>query len=330
MNRAKKLFALALLLLAFTVTGCGNDKEQDAAADRAETGASDTISAGGAEGTGLDVSETDADNTAEEKGSTDFAFTDEWITSIEDGKTELTLIITHHIKEAKTVEFTYQEVFLDGVAAENWEAQGRGATAFTIDPDAPQSFPQTLTLGANIDDYSELTINATANFDDGTGPYPFSVTYRISELERKIEESAATNSGEAYVDEQELYNDNGVIITLTGIEVEEDVEGEFGSDRITLTLNYNNINSSLGCYQVYIGDTLIYDDAWQWENKVGVGCHRDEGTIWVVINGDGLYDQLSEEMEISIVCGMFNLDSGQKDEFGKVLTPKLTIPIVIK
>ena len=52
--------------------------------------------------------------------------------------------------------------------------------------ESEMGFSQTLTLGVNIENYSELTIQGTAAYDDGTEPYLFSGTFQISELERRI------------------------------------------------------------------------------------------------------------------------------------------------
>lgn len=197
MKRSRKVLALALLVPTLIMAACGSGGEQaetaETSTETAETADLETIGAGADETAEPGNTEEDSGTeTVEKPEATDFSFIEGWITSVEEDKTELTLIIAHHMKEAKSVEFTYQEVLLDGTAAENWEAHGRGADTFTIDPNAFQSFPQTLVLGTNIDNYSELTVNATANFDDGTELYPFSATFRISEMERKIEEKTVT------------------------------------------------------------------------------------------------------------------------------------------
>ena len=247
MKRSKKFLALALLLSVLAAVGCGSSREQE---ETAKTGAdaSEAVGAGTGENMELDVPKTDNDTeTGKETETTDSSFIDEWITSMGEDKSELTLIIAHHIKEAKSVEFTYQDVLLDGVAAENWEAHGRGADTFTIDPNTHQSFPQTLILGANIDNYSELTIHATANFDDGTEPYPFSATFQIREMERKIEEKVVTaTSDEISIEAQELYNADGIVVTvpeqtvsdkdyfLLHIENNTDGTAHFYTDKVTV------------------------------------------------------------------------------------------------
>ena len=217
MKRSKKFLALTLLLSVLVTAGCGNAGEQKAAAatEAAQEKDLENIGAGAGESREQDASEEGfGTETEEEKKAADFSFIEGWITSIEEDKTEFTLIIAHHIKEPKSVEFTYQDVLLDGVAAENWEAQGRGQSTFTIDPNNFQSFPQTLVLGANIDHYSELTIHATANFEDGTEPYPFSATFQVSELDRKIKEKVAAVSDEILIEEQEIYNADGILVTV--------------------------------------------------------------------------------------------------------------------
>lgn len=252
MKRSKKFLALALLVPTLITAACGSAEEQEEAAETgAETTEADdleTIGAGADETAKPDAPEENSGTeTIEKPEATDFSFIEGWITSIEEDKTEITLVISHHIKESKSVGFTYQEVLLDGVEAENWEAHGRGADTFTIDPNAFQSFPQTLVLGTNIDNYSELTVHATANFEDGTEPYPFSATFRISEMERKIEEKVVTvTSDEISIEAQELYNADGIVVTvpeqtvsdkdyfLLHIENNTDGTAHFYTDKVTV------------------------------------------------------------------------------------------------
>lgn len=220
MKQTKKLIACLLVLaLALVSVGCGSSKEQTAATklEETEANASESIGAGKDESTELNSSDTKEDTEpAEEKERKDFQFIDQKIVFAEDHESKLTLIIAHHLDQVKSVEFSYQEILLDGIPAENWEAQGLGADTFTTEPGG--CFPQTLVLAANIDDYSELTIQATANFDDGTEPYPFSVTYQISDLARSegSNSSGQTQSGDPIVafTSQDLYSANGLTVTI--------------------------------------------------------------------------------------------------------------------
>lgn len=326
MKKSKKFLALALLVPVLITFGCGSSGEQEKAAETgaetAEADASEIVGAGTGENTELDVSEADNDTETEKETETiDFAFIDEWITSIEDNKTELTLIITHHIKEAKSVEFTYQDVLLDGVTVENWEAHGRGADTFTIDPNAFQSFPQTLTLGTNIDNFSELTVHATANFDDGTEPYPFSATFQINELERKIEEKAATSSKGIYLEEQELYNDNGVIIIVTGIE-----DGRSG---YATELRFQSSGSKIANFdELYIGDTLMYSISQELRTD-GIevifenGESGESSQVFVYVMNEDVKELIREELpEISVVYRIYD------GKGSNVQTSKLTFPVL--
>lgn len=217
-KKIKKLTACLLTFaLALTTAGCGSKEEQKTTAESTETKETETndseaIGSGTDMNTDLDAEEMEKDVESSEKEELkDFQFINQWITAIGDDNTELYLKIGHHLEETKRVEFSYEDVLLDGVSAESWDAQGYGG-ANTVTTKPAMWFPQTLTLNTNIDNYSELTIEATANFDDGTEPYPFSVTYQISELERKIDESSKVSF--VHIEEQELYNENGIIVTI--------------------------------------------------------------------------------------------------------------------
>lgn len=222
--RKKSIKKTAACLLAFalalTAIGCGSGREQEATTETAETtetgaDASETIGAGTAKNTELDMPKTEEDTKpAEKKRLEDFEFTLPWITSIENDKTELTISIIHHLKEVKSVEFTYQNVLLDNNTVENWEAHTPGGgdqNTFTTNPNT--GFLQILTLGVNMKEFSEITIQATANFNDGTDPYPFSVTYQISEIEMQLPENSSAPPM-IFIEEQELYNANGIVVTV--------------------------------------------------------------------------------------------------------------------
>lgn len=341
MNRAKKLSALALLLLAFTVTGCGNEKEQDTDRNRAEAGASDAIGAGGSMGAEDNGEDAEAGGTVSPEGEKIFGHNklDIYLTNLELGDEEGTAHL-HMVNrtEDTAISISSDKVWMDGKEGEWQFDEGAITLAGGEELDVAVRFskPESGDDAQKLSEYAYINVGAYC-FEPSNEESGFSFSFYVKGDDDIAEAVRAELNKkpavEAMVEDKELYNDNGVTISLTGIEVAEDgenTESEAGKDSIILTLDYSNSNSSLGCYQVYIGDTLIYDDAWKWENKVGVGCRRDGDTIWVTISGEGLYDQLSEEMEISIVCGMFNLESGEKDEYGKVLTPKLTIPVVFQ
>lgn len=232
MNRTKKFSALAVLLLALTVVGCGNEKEQDTGRG---AGASDAIGAGESMGTETD-GDAQADGTENPEGDDDIA--------------------------------------------EEPEA--------TVEPEM---------------------------------------------------------NGEPNAEEQELYNDGRIIITLTGMTaVKGTAASESGSirDGILLDVDFTNHSDKTAecpnCYDVYIGDTLVYSQALVTEQKniaevSTFGEPADPGKTvkhGFEIGGEGLYDQLLEKMEISIIFKVHNPDSSEADEFGYILSPKATIPVVLK
>lgn len=171
MKRAKKLVALALLLTVLGAVGCG----------KAPNSVQGSIGAGPSNGTEAAAPE----SSPETKKLKDFVIIPLWITSIQPTETKLNLLIGHHLQSVKSVEISYQDVLLDGVSVEDWNIQNQeGEEVFVTEPE--MGFSQTLTLGADIENYSELTIQGTAAYDDGTEPYLFSGTFQISELERRI------------------------------------------------------------------------------------------------------------------------------------------------
>ena len=168
----KRFLSLALALALLAAAGCGK------APDTALEG---SVGAGMSSGAGPETPEPSSG----EKKLKDFVFIPLWLTSIQEDETKLDLLIGHHLEEVKSVEISYQDVLLDGVAVEHWEVRSpEGVTVFATEPD--MGFSQTLTLGVNIEKYTELTLSATASYNDGTEPYPFSATFQISELERRI------------------------------------------------------------------------------------------------------------------------------------------------
>lgn len=215
-KKIKKLTACLLALaLTLTATSCGNSEEQEADAGTAETNASENIGSEKAIDANLEVPKTDTSaEPAEKKQIPDFELVELWSVYAENDKTELTLIFSHHLDEVKSVTFSCQDVLLDGVSAGSWETYGFSAENYMTEPDL--YFSQALILDTNIYDYSELTMQLTAEFDDGTKPYPFSATCQISEIEKreKVDPSGPSVTPVIVMAEQELYNANGIVITL--------------------------------------------------------------------------------------------------------------------
>ena len=205
------------------------------------------------------------------------------------------------------MEFTYQDVLLDGVAAENWEAQGRGQSTFTIDPNNFQSFPQTLVLGANIDHYSELTIHATANFEDGTEPYPFSATFQVSELDRKIKEKVAAVSDEILIEEQEIYNADGILVTVPAQTVSD-------KDGFSIHVENNTDDSMVFYYEnVTVNGVLLQERRQTYPDMTAPGWDLD---VYIdFMNSDG---ENTEKMQRDIKSGEISFtlgDAGLEKEF---------------
>lgn len=272
---------LLVFVLALTVAGCGNSNEQES---------------------------------AEEKQSEDFYFIDQWIAAAGDDSTELTLVIAHNLEESKSVTFSYENVLLDGTPAKNWEAHGRGADTFTTE--SHTSFPQTLILNTNIDNYSELTIEATANFDDGTEPYPFSVTYQISELEKKIDENAVA-AAQIHIEKQELYNAKGIVITLPEQTLDPSEEPQIHFE------NNTEITMYLSFMDLTIDGELIREGAHNTADGGGpAGASHDEP----IPVGDSLQAAVDSGRESGEITFVLFLTENQYDPYGEA---RVIIPYTI-
>lgn len=316
-KNGKLTASLLALTLALTVGGCGSSGEQETSAETAETetNASDTIGSGADMKTEADTPEADDDaSSAEETQAKDFQFIDQWITAIGESNTEMTLIIAPHLEESKTVTFSYENVLLDGVPAENWDASGIGTDTFTTEQGV--SFPQTLILNTNIDNYSELTIEAAANFDDGTEPYPFSVTYQVSELKRDIEESPAAPSL-IHIKEQELYNENGIVITLPEQKLDPSKEPQIhfeNNTETTIYLSYMNLT---------VDDELIQEGAHNTADGGGnAGVLADEE----IPVGESLQTAVDSGRDSGEITFVLFITDNQRDPIAE---PEITIPYTL-
>lgn len=169
----KRIVALAVLLPVLIAAGCGRGPG---------AAPGETIGGGASAGGGVNAPEAESGP----KKLADFVLIPLWITALEEDQSELRLLVGHHLAETRTVEISCQEVLLDGAAAEGWTVRipEGAAEVFVTEPD--MGYTQILTLGVNLEDYQELTIRATAAYDDGTEPYPFSAVIKISELERRL------------------------------------------------------------------------------------------------------------------------------------------------
>ena len=352
MNRAKKFSALVLLLLAFTVTGCGNDKEQDAVADRAESGASDTIGAGadmGAEAGAGDAESDGAENPEGERvlGNKDIYI---YLTDLEMDDEEGTAYL-HIINrtEDRTISIAMDELKIDGRDSE-WQTDEEAtalAAGETKDMAVRFSRPDYGDDTKKLSECSYIRFEAAAPglYGKENAHVDFYVKGDEETAEAVDEAVKAEMNRKPSAEKQELYNDNRVVITLTGLTaVKGTVAGDNGliRDGIGLETDFtNNLDKYAecpNCYEVYIGDTMIYSQTLVSEQKniaevSTFGESTDAGETvqhWFDISGEGLYDQLLEEMEISIIFKVHNPDSSQADEFGYILSPKVTIPVVLK
>ena len=352
MNKAKKFSALVLLLLAFTVMSCGNDKEQNTAADRAESGASDTIGAGadmGAEAGAGDAESDGAENPEGERvlGNKDIYI---YLTDLEMDDEEGTAYL-HIINrtEDRTISIAMDEVKIDGRDSE-WQTDEEAtalAAGETKDMAVRFSRPDYGDDTKKLSECSYIRFEAAAPglYGKENAHVGFYVKGDEETAEAVDEAVKAELNRKPSVEKQELYNDSGIIITLTemrAVKGSVTSEGISIKDSIALAVDFtNNLDRNVGvpiCYEVYIGDMLIYNQTLISEQKnvaevsnIGEGANPGETVQrWVDISGEGLYDQLLEEMEISIIFKVHNPDSSQADELGYILSPKVTIPVVLK
>lgn len=175
---------------------------------------------------------------------------DAWIFSANEDQSELVVGVQNDSEESVTV--TYQEFLLDDKAVEDWEA--------TENPIALESMSgrgQPIYLNGNIDCYSEVTIQALVQSDDKTEEKTITATFKISELERKEDkEPASTDSSDVFfVEAQEVYNENGVCVSVPEQKISEYVD-------FTIECNWE-LGAGVGVREVYVNEELVYTDDMQ-------------------------------------------------------------------
>lgn len=223
----KKLAACLLALaLALASAGCGSGKEQGAAAGAeadaseavgsgTEADASESIGNGADAETTLDIPESEADTEADKKQARkDQYINDAWI-SDKEGMTSIGVEIVNVGEES--VEILCHDFLFDGAAVAGWEPS---EPAFTLEPMTGRGLGDIILMDIPIDEftskYSELTIQATVTSADGEEREPVIATYQISELVRSQDSnsSAQPQAGDITFTSQELYNANGLTVTV--------------------------------------------------------------------------------------------------------------------
>lgn len=327
MKRTKKFFALALLLSALITVGCGNGGEQEAAAETGtgttEADASETIGAGAGENTELDIPEAgtgdaesagESDGTENAEGKRVSSNKDMYIflTNLELDSSEGTAYL--HIvnrTEDRTISIEMDEVWIDGREG-GWQSDGitlaGGETGdMTVHFSRPNSG----------DDLQELSECAYIRFGAAApglyGKEDAHVSFYVKgdkETAEEIDKTMDKTKVEVYVEEQELYSKDGVVITLNQL---VDERGGGVSLLFESTINGAPFNPSLK--ELYIGSTLIERDNFEQIYEVPKSG---------ILISEEKFKQIKEELpEISVVFE-YRAEAG-----GELLqTPKLSFPVL--
>lgn len=229
MKRTKKFLALALLLSALITVGCGSGGEQEAAAGTSgtEAGTSEMIGAGTGENTELDVPEAGTGD-AESDGKSDGTENTDgervssnkdmyiFLTNLElDGSKGTAYLHIVNRTEDSTISVTIDEVRIDGRESE-WQSDGiTVAGGETGDMAVHFSKPD------SGDDLQELSECAYIRFGAAApglyGKEDAHVSFYVKgdkEIAEEIDKTMSKTKIEVYVEEQELYNANGIVITI--------------------------------------------------------------------------------------------------------------------
>lgn len=329
MKRAKIFPALVLLLFALTVTGCGNGKEQE------------DIGSGQSAGTEPGMEDAKADATGEPEGDMVLRHNKLYIylTNLETGDEEGTA----HLRmvnrtEDSDISITIEKVRIDGWESE-WQTDEGGAITLaggeTKDAAVRFSRPDA------GDDVTKLSECAYIRFEIVGSGLSENGDIHADVYVKGDKDIAETISLEQNrkpaVEEQEIYNDNGIVITVTGMNI---TEGERGG--VTLFIEFTNngkIAFSPYVKELYVGDTLVrtYTDALS-ENKDaeiknyvtttsgGSTMPGEAGAGEIAIVGEEMAQLVKEELPVISVVFEFRVEEGGD----LIQTPKLPIPVVLK
>lgn len=215
-------------------------------------------------------------------------------------------------KEDSTISIEMEEVWIDGRKGE-WQADGitlaGGETGdMTVHFSRPDSG----------DDLQELSECAYIRFETAAPGFAGEENYHLDIYVKGDKETAeemdkareAMDAVEVYVEEQELYSKDGVVITLNQL-----VEERGGGVSLYFESTNNGTPFMPSLKELYIGDTLLEKD-----NFVEIY----EVPKFVILISEEKFKQIKKELpEISVVFE-YRAEAG-----GELLqTPKLNFPVL--
>ena len=324
MKRSREFLALALLVPTLITAACGSGGEQaetaETGAETTEADASETIGAGADVNTELDAPEAKVSVPLSEA----LVITATKIET-EMGRNRVYVDIENTTGEDVYIEWL--DLAIDGQTIS--KDSGSGSPSWFPDLWSPKiKAGETRQEKFFIDhldkpyvEYAETSIDATILNSDKTQTEPLKVTISLKDVETVDMNIDA--SKEIYVEEQELYNDDGVIITVTGIE-----DGRSG---YATELRFQSSGSKIANFdELYIGDTLMYSITQELRTD-GIevifenGESEEPSQVFVYIMDEDVQELIREELpEISVVYRIYD------GKGSNVQTPKLTFPILSK
>lgn len=214
----KKLTACLLAFaMAFTATGCGNNIEQDIAADTAETeemeaNASDTVGSGTDVNMDLDTEETETSVPLKEA----LTITASYMES-EPGRDILYVDIENTAEKDVTVEWL--DLMMDGKAASEdsgSEFESWFPDLWSVEIEAGDTYQEMFYIDhptVSYAEYAEAAIEATVSDSSKTQTEPLNITISLKDVEIVNAETTVKTSA-IHIEEQELYNANSIVVTI--------------------------------------------------------------------------------------------------------------------
>ena len=326
MKRSKKIFALALLVPVLITVACGSGGKQEETAETdtetTETAASEAIGAGTDVNTELDAPDAKASVPLGEALTITTAKME-----TQPGRNKIYVDIENTAGEDVYIEWL--DLAIDGQMIS--KASGSEFPSWFPDHNsqkikAGETYQEIFFIDHPDEmyvEYAEMTVESSVSDSDKTQTEPLKVTLSLKDVETvditdtfDIEKPDTATSKEIYVEEQELYSKDGIVITVTKMEMDK-----YGGTSLYLELTNNGRPSSMLYYkELYIDDTLLVagDD---------IDATMYEEPAYVIYISSKKKDELirEESPEISIVLEYRAEEGGEKFQ-----TPQLTFPVLSK
>lgn len=319
MKKSKKLLTcLFALMLTFAIAGCRSSKEQEAAAETTEAGTLADINSGTSVDTAIGAENVTAEttvgtgNAAEETTIPLMDALTVTAAKIEtEGDNQTTIYLNVENTSEKDIRLTeWLSVTLDGqkIPENSWSTGGSG---FRID--AGCTLDDHITINQPVTDSKEAVLEANLKYLGSDDTEPVKIIVSLEDINKSAIQAHKTIT----IEEQELYNANGIVVTLPEQKLDTSEEPKIHFE--------NNSGNTMyfSFMDLTVDGELIREGAHNTSDSVALVGDSSDDPLPV---GESLQDAVDSGRESGEISFVLFITENQRDTFGEAV---VNIPYTI-